>query len=95
MGHFDPDMSLSKFSSRVGHESYYNTETEREKIWLRVVSFGEDFNEDRVVVMETDDFCRLKQPLFFRHSHLPCCSPSQDSRHRVKPAQQLSKHIVL
>ena len=24
---------------------------------LRVVSFGEDFNEDRVVVMETDDFC--------------------------------------
>ena len=32
---------------------YYNTETERKKIWLLVVSFGEDFNEDRVVVMET------------------------------------------
>ena len=27
---------------------YYNTETERENIRLRVVSFGEDFNEDRV-----------------------------------------------
>ena len=32
---------------------YYNTEAEREKIRLRVVSFGEEFNEDRVVVMET------------------------------------------
>ena len=32
---------------------YYNTETEREKIRLRVVRFGEGFNEDRVVVMET------------------------------------------
>ena len=43
-------------SLNLAHESdsspspgleYYNTETEREKIWLRVVSFGEDFNEDR------------------------------------------------
>ena len=23
------------------------------------MSFGEDVNEDRVVVMETDDFCRM------------------------------------
>ena len=55
-------------SLNLAHESdsspspgleYYNTETEREKIRLCVVSFGEDFNEDRVVVMETDDFCRM------------------------------------
>ena len=55
-------------SLNLAHESdstpspgleYYNTETEREKIWLCVVSFGEDFNEDRVVVMETDDFCLM------------------------------------
>ena len=39
---------------------YYNTETEREKIWLHVVSFGEDFNEDRVVVMETDYYVLSK-----------------------------------
>ena len=45
-------------SRTPGLESY-NTETEREKFRLRVVSFGEDFNEDRVVVMETDDFCRM------------------------------------
>ena len=67
--------SLSVLESKSSHESlnlahesdwspspgleYYNTETEREKIWLCVVSFGEDFNEDRVVVMETDDFCQM------------------------------------
>ena len=62
------------------------------------MSFGKDFNEDRVVVMETDNFCRM------------CFVDSNDRfsfaiaiflvvhRRRIlvivlSPAQQLSKHI--